>query len=181
MDKLPTTLKINTNQSLFGEEVINTKYIVQLKRWWSMSCSSRRGNVWSELSLEMKSSAEIWNQVPDWVTIFVVFVDSPHPPLFLLHLWQLYCTMNRTFTWIPSTLQVQSSSSFWPPKRMVPCHQGCHCITIFQTLQRNYMPLTSLARRSYSSISLSFSWLTFSTLQMRLAAVSACWAPEKAW
>ena len=67
------------------------------------------------------------------------------------------------------------------PKRMVPCHQGCHCITVFQTLQRNYMPLTSLARRSYSSISLSFSWLTFSTLQMRLAAVSACWAPEKAW
>ena len=70
---------------------------------------------------------------------------------------------------------------FGPLKRMVPCHQGCHCITIFQTLQRNYMPLTSLARRSYSSISLSFSWLTFSTLQMRLAAVSACWAPEKAW
>merc|ERR1719195_1139802 len=31
----------------------------------------------------------------------------------------------------------------------------------------------SLASRSYSSISLSLSWLTFSTLQMRLAAISA--------
>lgn len=34
--------------------------------------------------------------------------------------------------------------------------------------------LTSLARRSYSSMRRSFSWLTFKTLQIRLAAVSAC-------
>ena len=36
------------------------------------------------------------------------------------------------------------------------------------------MIITSLARRSYSSMSRSFSWLTLSTLQMRLDAVSAC-------
>lgn len=59
MDKVPTTLKINTNQSLFGQEVINTKYIVQFKRWWSMSYSSKKSNVWSELSLEIRSSVEI--------------------------------------------------------------------------------------------------------------------------
>jgi len=32
---------------------------------------------------------------------------------------------------------------------------------------------TSLAKRSYSSIKRSFSWFTFNTLQIRLAAVSA--------
>ena len=33
--------------------------------------------------------------------------------------------------------------------------------------------LTSLANRSYSSMSLSLSWLTFRTLQILLAAISA--------
>merc|ERR1719346_930300 len=39
----------------------------------------------------------------------------------------------------------------------------------------------SLANLSYSSIRRSLSWLTLRTLQIRLAAISACIAPWKAW
>ena len=38
----------------------------------------------------------------------------------------------------------------------------------------NFLLLTSLARRSYSSINRSLSWLTLRTLQILLAAISAC-------
>lgn len=41
--------------------------------------------------------------------------------------------------------------------------------------------LTSLASFSYSSISFSFSWFTASTLQILLAAVSACGWGEAEW
>ena len=41
--------------------------------------------------------------------------------------------------------------------------------------------LTSLASFSYSCISLSFSWFTASTLQILLAAVSACWGWGAEW
>ena len=53
-------------------------------------------------------------------------------------------------------------------------HKEIALLSLKTSSNENYeTALTSLAMRSYSSINLSFSWFTFNTLQMRLAAVSA--------
>merc|ERR1719244_1783931 len=69
-----------------------------------------------------------------------------------------------------------SSSFFWTATRELPlCLDSSHGKVLLIHSSR------SLASLSYSSISLSLSWFTFSTLQILLAAISAFWAPEKVW
>ncbi len=85
-------------------------------------------------------------------------------------LCNLICTLCNFYTRCNCTdlYSLYSSNFFWTAVRLLP-----DCLDSSQGRVRLIHSRRSEASLSYSSISLSLSWFTFSTLQIRLAAISA--------